>query len=57
MLFIKKKAKDAEILAAKEAEKAQVTENVQEAPKIEMVKCPKCGREVEKERVKNAKYI
>ena len=27
MLFIKKKAKDAEILAAKEAEKAQTTDN------------------------------
>lgn len=24
---------------------------------MELVKCPKCGREVEKERVKNAKYI
>lgn len=57
MLFIKKKAKDAEILAAKAAEETKAAEEVQEAPKIEFVKCPKCGKEVEKERVKNAKYI
>ena len=57
MLFIKKKAKDAEILAAKAAEETKTAEEVQEAPKIEFVKCPKCGKEVEKERVKNAKYI
>ena len=57
MLFIKKKAKDAEIIAAKAAEEAKAAEGIQEAPKVELVKCPKCGREVEKERVKNAKYI
>ena len=52
MLFIKKKAKDAEALAAK-----QVEEVADDAPRVELIKCPKCGKEVEKERVKNAKYI
>ena len=46
MLFIKKKAKDAEILAAKAAEETKAAEEVQEAPKIEFVKCPKCGKEM-----------
>ena len=33
MLFIKKKAKDAEIIAAKAAEEAKAAEGIQEAPK------------------------
>lgn len=56
-VIYQKKAKDAEIIAAKAAEEAKAAEGIQEAPKVELVKCPKCGREVEKERVKNAKYI
>ena len=46
MLFIKKKAKDAEIIAAKAAEEAKAAEGIQEAPKVELVKCPKCGMSV-----------
>ena len=38
MLFIKKKAKDAEIIAAKAAEEAKAAEGIQEAPKVELVK-------------------
>ena len=37
MLFIKKKAKDAEIIAAKAAEEAKAAEGIQEAPKVELV--------------------
>lgn len=48
-VIYQKKAKDAEIIAAKAAEEAKAAEGIQEAPKVELVKCPKCGREVEKE--------
>lgn len=48
MLFIKKKAKDAEVKGKveKETEKSAAT-----------ISCPKCGRELDKQRVVKAKYI
>ena len=49
MLFIKKKAKEAEM------EKLKM--NVADEPKPETVKCPKCGAELDKQRVVKAKYI
>ena len=49
MLFIKKKAKEAEM------EKMKAVET--EQPKPETVKCPKCGAELDKQRVVKAKYI
>ena len=44
MLFIKKKAKEAEMKKMKAVEAEQ--------PKPETVKCPKCGAELDKQRVK-----
>ena len=40
-------------------EETEATQETQSAPESDksLIKCPKCGREVEKERVKNAKYI
>ena len=49
MLFIKKKAKEAEMEKKKAVEAEQ--------PKPETVKCPKCGAELDKQRVVKAKYI
>ena len=49
MLFIKKKAKEAEMKKMKAVEAEQ--------PKPETVKCPKCGAELDKQRVVKAKYI
>jgi len=49
MLFIKKKAKEAEMEKMKAVEAEQ--------PKPETVKCPKCGAELDKQRVVKAKYI
>ena len=49
MLFIKKKAKEAEMEKMKAVEVEQ--------PKPETVKCPKCGAELDKQRVVKAKYI
>ena len=49
MLFIKKKAKEAEMKKMKAVETEQ--------PKPETVKCPKCGAELDKQRVVKAKYI
>ena len=43
MLFIKKKAKEAEMEKMKAVEAEQ--------PKPETVKCPKCGAELDKQRV------
>lgn len=50
MLFIKKKAKDAELTAEKAS-------SVEKEEKPETIKCPKCGKEVDKQRVVKAKYI
>lgn len=60
MLFIKKKAKDAELAKAKEAARLKAeseTSNVAEEPKPETVTCPKCGKELDKARVVKDKYI
>lgn len=60
MLFIKKKAKDAELAKAKEAARLKAeseASNVAEEPKPETVTCPKCGKELDKERVVKDKYI
>lgn len=50
MLFIKKKARDEEIKAASLVNEDKVS-------KPETIKCPKCGKEVDKQRVVKAKYI
>jgi acetyl-CoA carboxylase carboxyl transferase alpha subunit/acetyl-CoA carboxylase carboxyl transferase beta subunit len=60
MLFIKKKAKDAELAKAKEAARLKAeseAQNVAEEPKPETVTCPKCGKELDKARVVKDKYI
>lgn len=60
MLFIKKKAKDAELAKAKEAARLKAeseASNVAEEPKPETVTCPKCGKELDKARVVKDKYI
>ena len=60
MLFIKKKAKDAELAKAKEAARLKAeseAQNVTEEPKPETVTCPKCGKELDKARVVKDKYI
>ena len=49
MLFIKKKAKEAEMEKMKAVEAEQ--------PKPETVKCPKCGAELDKQRVMNVVLI
>ena len=49
MLFIKKKAKEAEMEKMKAVEAEQ--------PKPETVKCPKCGAELDKQRVVKAIYL
>lgn len=60
MLFIKKKAKDAELAKAKEAARLKAeseAQNIAEEPKPETVTCPKCGKELDKARVVKDKYI
>ncbi len=60
MLFIKKKAKDAELAKAKEAARLKAeseAQNAAEEPKPETVTCPKCGKELDKARVVKDKYI
>ena len=60
MLFIKKKAKDAELAKAKGAARLKAeseAQNVAEEPKPETVTCPKCGKELDKARVVKDKYI
>lgn len=60
MLFIKKKAKDAELAKAKEAARLKAeseAQNVAEEPKPETGTCPKCGKELDKARVVKDKYI
>lgn len=53
MLFIKKKAKDAE--KAKKEQSQSVTDAVEQKPAT--VTCPKCGAELDKQRVVKDKYI
>ncbi len=49
MLFIKRKKRQ------KEAEMEKLKMNVADEPKPETVKCPKCGAELDKQRVVKSK--
>lgn len=53
MLFIKKKENDAEL----ERKKQESAEESSDEKKSESVKCPKCGKVLDKQRVVKAKYI